>query len=69
MGGAKFRPKDPGISRQNEVEQTETKQSEPSQVHTGHKGTEETGSKSNCSFTDSEGLRDCPPEILKLKWL
>ena len=42
-GGAKFRPEDPGTSRQNEVEQTETK-CEPSQVHTGHIGTEETGS-------------------------
>ena len=42
-GGGKFRPEDPGTSRQNEVEQTETK-CEPSQVHTGHIGTEETGS-------------------------
>ena len=42
-GGAKFRPKDPGTSRQKEVEQTETK-CEPSQVHTGHIGTEEMGS-------------------------
>ena len=44
MKGAKFRPKDPGTSRQNEIEQTETKQCEPSQVHTGHISTEETGS-------------------------
>ena len=29
-GGAKFRQKDPGTSRQNEIEQTETKQCEPS---------------------------------------
>ena len=42
--GAKFRPKDPGTSRQNEIEQTETKHCEPSYVHTGHIGTEETGS-------------------------
>ena len=55
MKGAKFRPKDPGTSRQNEIEQAETKQCEPSQVHTGHIGTEETGS----SFTDSKGLHDC----------
>ena len=60
-GGAKYRPKDPCTSRQNEVEQTETKQCEPSQVHTGHIGRyRRNGQQSNCSFTDSKGLHDCP---------
>ena len=63
-GRIKFRPKDPGTSRQNEIEQTEAKPCEPSQVHTGHIGTEERGSNQTVLLQTAKAyVVDCPQKF------